>query len=505
VAKNFIPCDRNQPMLMPSDLRDWLPPDHLVWFVIDAVARIDLSAFYARYRDDGWGRAAYDPHMVVTLLLYAYAIGVRSAREIERRSLQDVAFRIITANHRMDHATICRFRTRYRGPLSELFVSVLGLCADAGVVHPTVVAIDGTKLAANASATRNLTRDQLEDFARQVFDDAERIDAQEDELYGDKRGDEIPEHLVDQGARIEWLSQKLAEQQAAAAARTKKSTRKARINTTDPDSAPQKTPQGYVQGYNGQLAVTEDQVIVAADVTADNGDVAQLEPMITQAQDNLRATTQETIDTVVADAGYFSNDNAVLDAGVRVLVAPVATKRLDDAVANRTPPIAIDPAAEARWERAFAAAQRRAERRADVMGAYALRQVTSAEAAAALGITKERVRQLMSEWRKFGYLKTARFPVPPPRPSPADVMLERFAQPSAQQTYRLRARTVEPVIGQLKQARGLRRFLHRGREACGCEFRMMATGHNLRKLWVRGLPISRFFGPASRGETLPAL
>jgi transposase len=458
--------------------------------VIDSVAGIDLSPFYSRHRDDGWGRAAYDPRMMVTLLLYAYAIGVRSAREIERRSLQDAAFRIITANHPMDHATICRFRTRHRAALSELFVAVLRLCADAGMVRPGVVAIDGTKLEANASATRNVTREQLEELTRQWFDDAERIDAEEDELYGDKRGDEIPEHLVDRKARIEWLKQRLAEQQEAAAERTKKPTnRKARINTTDPDSAPQKTPQGYTQGYNGQLAVTEDQVIIAADITADNNDAAQLAPMITQAQDNLETTTQD-IDTVVADAGYFSNDNASLDPGPRLLVAPVASRKLGDAIASRTPPIAIDHVAEARWELAHAAAQGRAQRRADVIAAYVAGQVTSVEAAEALGTTKDYLWFLVSQWRRFGHTWKARLPAPPPRPSPTDIMLERLSQPFAMETYRLRACTVEPVIGQLKQARGLRRFLHRGRDACACEFRMMATGHNLRKLWARLRPTS---------------
>jgi transposase len=494
VPKNFIPCDRNQPMLMPSDLREWLPPDHLVWFVIDSVAGIDLSPFYSRHRDDGWGRAAYDPRMMVTLLLYAYAIGVRSAREIERRSLQDAAFRIITANHRMDHATICRFRTRHRAALAELFVSVLGLCAEAGLVNPIIVAIDGTKLQANASATRNLTREQLEELTRQWFDDAERIDAEEDALYGDKRGDEIPEHLVDQAARIEWLKQRLAEQQEAAAERTKKPTkRKARINTTDPDSAPQKTPQGYTQGYNGQLAVTQDQVIVAADLTAANTDDAQLEPLIIQAKGNLDATTDETIATVVADAGYFNDSNAYLQLGAELLIAPVATRNLDDAIANRTEPISIDSHEHGRFEKDHAAAQRRADRREVVMAAYAAKQVTASEAAQALRISVSRIHWLEWHRKRFGFIPKARLPRPPPHPNATHVMLTRFAQPGALETYRVRARTIEPVIGQIKDARGMRRFLHRGLSACYCEWRMLATAHNLRKLWSGRRSVSQFF------------
>lgn len=482
MPKNFIPCDRDQQLLMAPDLREWLPADHLVWFVIDSVTQMDLSAFYAAHRDDGWGRAAYEPKMMVTLLLYAYSLGIRSAREIERRSVQDVAFRVITANRPMDHATICRFRTRHRAALSELFVDVLGLCAEADMVRPGVVAVDGTKLQANASAARNVTREQLEAFARKVFDEAERIDKEEDELYGDKRGDEIPDHLIDQQARIEWLRQKLAEREQASKTTKKPSQAKPRVNTTDPDSAVQKTPKGYDQGYNGQLAVTHDQVIVAADLTADNNDVSQLEPMITQAQDNLEATTEEQIGTVVADAGYFSDDNATLDVGVELLIAPVATRNLDDAIADRTAPIDVDYAQQARFDSDHA---RRSDLRTVIMDAFAAKQVTVAEAAQALGLSTHRVYWLNWHRKKFGFMPEARPPPRSPRPQPTQVMLERFAKPGARQVYATRAHTVEPVIGQIKEARRMRRFLHRGRSACRCEWRMMAAGHNLLKLWRR--------------------
>jgi transposase len=481
MPQNFIPCDRDQQMLMPTDMRDWLPADHLAWFVIDSVAELDLSSFYAAYRDDGWGRAAYDPAMMVALVLYAYAIGFRSAREMERRCNDDIAFRVITSNQRVDHATICRFLVRHGDRLAELFVSVLRLCAHAGMVRPGVVAIDGTKIAANASAARNLTREQLEEYARQVFDEAERINREEDELYGDKRGDEIPEHLIDRHARIEWLRQKLAEQQQTADKSNGTSKRKARTNSTDPDSVVQKTPQGYEQGYNGQLAVTQDQIIVAADLVSDNNDFGQLEPMITQAQDNLGVTDQ-AIGTVIADAGYFSDGNANLELGIELLVAPVATRNLDDAIKTRTEPIENDLGA-GETERKIAA--RQAARRADVMAAYAARQVTGAEAAQALGTSRAHVKWLLWHHKKFGHLRWATVPSKPVPPNATQVMLKRFDQPGAMQTYALRARTIEPVIGQLKEARGMRRLLHRGRHACRCEWRLVATAHNLRKLWTR--------------------
>ena len=151
MAQNFLTCDRNQTLLMPPDLRDWLDEDHLAWFVIDAVAELDLEPFYASYGADGHGAAAHDPRMMVTLFAYAYAVGERSARGIERRCREDVAFRVICANQAPDHATIARFRVRHEEALAGLFGQVLGLCGRAGIVDVGVVAVDGTKLAAAAS------------------------------------------------------------------------------------------------------------------------------------------------------------------------------------------------------------------------------------------------------------------------------------------------------------------------------------------------------------------
>ena len=484
MPKNFIPCDRDQQRLLPIDMREWLPKNHLVWFVIDSVKLLNLEAFYRVYRDDGWGRAAYNPAMMVTLLLYAYSIGVRSAREIERRTAEHAPFRIITDDRIIDHATICRFRTRHRDALSELFVGVLGLCADAGIVRPAVVAIDGTKVAANASADRNLTREQLEEFARRVFDEAEAIDAHEDELYGDKRGDELPEHLIDEAARIEWLKNKIAERQLEANAKAKnRSQRKARVNTTDPDSALQKARHGYLQGYNGQLAVTPAQIVVAADLTADNNDNLQFKAMVTQATDNLEAVAADGIGTVVADAGYFDDTNTFLELGPRLLITPVSSRNLDEAIATREPVVA-DPAAHARWVEDIERLQLQADARQRVVDGYVARHVTAQEAAQALGVTIGYVYALKWRLTRRGHLRQPPPPPPPPRPTATQVMLERFAKPGAVEVYRMRAKTVEPVIGQLKHDRGLRQFVHRGEAACRCEFIMMNTGHNLRKLWT---------------------
>jgi transposase len=185
VAQNFLPCDRDQELLLPPSLREWLPDDHLAWFVLDAVDQLDLERFYAAYRRDGWGAAAHEPRMMVALLVYAYSIGVRSARGIERRCREDVAFRVITANQVPDHATIARFRARHEAAIGDLFGGVLELCAKAGLVKVGIVAVDGTKIA--AAATHHATR-SYEQIAKEIVEEAGRIDAEEDELYGDARG-----------------------------------------------------------------------------------------------------------------------------------------------------------------------------------------------------------------------------------------------------------------------------------------------------------------------------
>src|SRR5215213_4791018 len=202
MAQNFIACDREQELLLPPGLREWLPEEHLAWCVLDAVSEMELAAFFASYRDDGWGRAAHDPAMMVALFVYAYAIGVRSSRAIERRCHDDVAFRVICANLAPDHATVARFVVRHEQAIAGLFGEVLELCARAGLVKVGVVAVDGTKIA--AAATHHATR-SYEQIAQEILEDAARIDAAEDELYGDARGDGLPEGLRTSGDRRKVL------------------------------------------------------------------------------------------------------------------------------------------------------------------------------------------------------------------------------------------------------------------------------------------------------------
>jgi transposase len=202
MGQSFIACDREQSFLMPPDVREWLPEGHLAWFVIEAVEEMDLEPFYGAYRRDGRSRPAYDPAMMVGLLLYAYARGVRSSRVVERACEEDVAFRVIAAQQRPDHATIARFTERHQDAIAGLFGEVLSLCAKSGLAKVGVLAVDGTKLHANASRDENLDYEQI---ARELLEEAKAVDAAEDELYGDARGDELPEQLRTGEGRRAWL------------------------------------------------------------------------------------------------------------------------------------------------------------------------------------------------------------------------------------------------------------------------------------------------------------
>src|SRR3954449_9358920 len=202
MGQRFVACDREESFLMPPDVGEWLPPRHLAWFVIDAVAEMDLDAFYAAYRVDGRSRPPYEPAMMVALLLYAYARGVPSSRAIERACAEDVAFRVIAAHQQPDHATIARFVANHQDALAGLFSEVLMLCARSGLAKVGVIAIDGTKVQANASRNGNVDYEQL---ARELVEQAIATDQAEDELYGDSRGDELPPEFSTSAGRRGWL------------------------------------------------------------------------------------------------------------------------------------------------------------------------------------------------------------------------------------------------------------------------------------------------------------
>lgn len=203
MAYNLLPCDREQGYLRPPSVREWLGEGHLAWFIVDAVEQMDLAQFYAGYWNDGWGAAAYDPALMVGVLLYAYCRGVRSSRQIARCLEEDVGFRVVAANQQPDFRTVCRFRAEHEKALERLFVQVLRLCREAGLVQLGKVALDGTKVAAHASLEANRRYEAIEEEVRRMLAEAKAVDAEEDARYGvDRRGDELPEGL---GRRVERL------------------------------------------------------------------------------------------------------------------------------------------------------------------------------------------------------------------------------------------------------------------------------------------------------------
>ena len=382
MPQNFLACDREQELLLPPSLREWLVEDHFAWFVIDAVGELGLAAFLAAYRHDGWGRAAHDPAMMAALIVYAYAIGERSSRRIERRCREDIAFRVITANQAPDHATIARFRVRHERALGDLFGQVLRLCSDAGMVRVGVVAVDGTKVHANASERE--TRD-YEQIAREILEEAAEVDALEDEQFGERRGDELPPALATREGRQRWLrdARRRLDQQRAEQARPIPRSRAKRllearrrldeelaverranaeyeayrargvmkdgrrfggppkpyqppalpagkINLTDLDSRNVKTLRGWVQGYNAQAVCTEQQIVIAAEVTIASPDFGQLEPMINATETELTAAgVIAAPEVVLADAGYWHTEQIerLTGRGTVVLIPPDAGKR----------------------------------------------------------------------------------------------------------------------------------------------------------------------------------
>jgi transposase len=443
VAQNFLPCDRDQELLLPPSLREWLPEDHLAWFVLDAVDEIDLSAFYRVYRNDGWGRAAFEPQMMVALLLYAYAIGERSSRGIERRCREDVGFRVITANQIPDHATIARFRARHEQALADTFTQVLALCARAGLVSVGVVALDGSLLAGNASPGTTRSYASIREEVERMLAQAANADAAEDERLGETRGDELPAELVDARSRRErlrrckeQLEQEQADNEASyqaslawrAAWEAERGRRLAgrkptppdpaalparKINTTDPDTRLMKRAGGRsVQGYNVQVVASPEQVILATQVTQSHNDADQLAPMVAQVAAMLReAGIREPIGTLLADGGYWNSPaiTHVREQGIKVLI-PTEDRR-------RTTP------------RKLSARQ---------------------------GDEARRIEAVLSK-------------------------------PEGQALYRRRQQIVEPVFAHTKFIRRTDRFLRRGLTACQAEWQLIAATHNLLKLWRAGL------------------
>jgi transposase len=508
MARDYRPLDRDQLFLLPPDMRSWLPEDHFVWFLLDVVAELDVSAFEANRRLGGAGRRGFDPRMLLALLVYGYACGHRSSRRIEDLCTTDVAFKVICAQDPPDHSTIARFRQDNTTAVESLFVQVVELAGQAGLGRVGVVAIDGTRIAANASHAANRRRSWLAEQVATMMAEADRTDQAEDEMFGeDSNPSRMAPDWVDPTTRqarikaalaraeqaaakaaaphraraaaaedqVRHAEQKLAETwQAAqerhqahaqgradaetgqrprrpagrppqppeqhartqdaqarldqardrhAAAEAKLAEVEAgldpRANLTDPDSGWMPTSKGWIQGYNTQLAVSDDQIIMAVKVTNTTVDVHQFEPMMTAAltaaavldRGRTRVGAQpEPVGLLLADAGYLTEDNLTVPGPDR-LIATGKGGRL--------------------------------------------------QAAAQTGQRAKRKSELIEQ------------------------MSIRLATPDGMAAYRRRGVTVEPVNGHLKDRHGLRQFSRRGQPACQAEAELAAATANLLKIWRR--------------------
>ena len=455
MAHGFIPFDLDQRFLLPPDLREWLPEGHLASFILEVVGELELSELMHAYaKNTERGRAGYHPRMLLGLILYGYCTGVRSSRQIERRTHEDVAFRVLAGNQHPDHDTIAGFRQRHLQILAKLFMQVLRLCQKAGLVKLGHVCIDGTKVKANASKHKAMSYERMNETQRrlqaevdELLAQAAAMDAQEDAQYGKgKRGDELPEELARREGRLakiraakaalEQEAKEKAQQQAAEAkakneARERKEQEtgkklgghpasvpdreqakpepKAQRNFTDPDSRIMKdgASKSFEQCYNAQAAVDSTaQVIVAAALTQQTNDKQQLVPMMQKTIENMGRAPE----AVSADAGYFSAA-AISDpilAGINLLVPPDRQKHSGPAEQD-DPRSQVDPAVRA--------------------------------------------------------------------------MRDRLREPTNLKLYSRRKVVVEPVFGQTKDARGIRRFLLRGYNNVAAEWSIICLTHNLLKLF----------------------
>jgi transposase len=445
MSYNFLPYEQDQLLLMPPSLTEWIREDSLARFVselVDAMqARGELAAFFARYRADGWGRAAHHPCLMLKVLLYCYAVGLRSSRRIAQAAEQNIAVRYLAANRQPDFRTIANFRTAHLAALERLFGSVLALCRDAGLAEMGVVALDGRRVAANAALDQNRKQASLEREIAAILADAERVDREEDAQYGiDGRGDELPEGLRTTAERRERLTAALdrlaattkrardaqaakIEARAEEERRTGKKKRGPKpkppeavgdpdktANTTDPESRIMQSRRGWLQGYNAQaMTDSTSQVIVAQTVTQDENDLQQLAPMLAQVKANTGAVPK----ACTADAGYWTEANAALESeATELFIATTKNWKRKQELAEQGPPRGR--------------------------------------------IAKHLTRQERME-RK---LRTKR----------------------GQAIYRLRGCSVEAVFGQM-EGRGLNRFWLRGLRKVQGEWSLFCSTHNILKLW----------------------
>jgi transposase len=461
VNYRFRVCTLDQPLLMSPSLQEWLPEGHLARFIADVTEQLDLSAMYAVYeRRDGRGQTGYHPLMLLRLLLYGYCNGVVSSRAIERKTQEDVGFRYLAANQHPDHDTIAAFRQQHLEIVSGLFLQTLQLCQKAGLIKLGHVALDGSKIQANASKHKAMSYGRMGEAERRLQAEVEELlkrateaDASEDEKYGKgKRGDELPEELSRRESRLAKIQaakaeleaeakgkaeQQKSEAEAKMAARCEQEARtgkkpggrdpvapepekavpeeKAQRNFTDPESRimPDGAHKGsFVQAYNTQIVVdSQAQIVVAAEVTQETNDKQQLAPMLAQVEQNLGAKPE----AASADTGYWS-EAQVNDERLKGIELYVATGKQKHSEADGERP----PGAEL------------------------------------------------------------------PGTSPREKMKQKLASAAGRDIYRMRKAIVEPVFGQIKEWRRFSRFSFRGESKVRAEWKLICLTHNLLKLFRSG-------------------
>jgi transposase len=488
VEHRFRRVDRDQQFLLPPDVRDWLEPNHPALFLVDLVESLDLSGFVARSETSrDRGRPAYHPSVMVGVVLYASMTATMSSRRIERALSTDVGFRVVAANQRPDHVTICRFLSRHRDLLSDLFAQVVGLAAEAGLIDPTVVALDGTKLPGDASLSRNQRLGQLRERFAGWADDVEANDAAEDAAEAaDSDGGPV-EEMFDHGRRRRWIRDRLRERAD--------DPDDAVMNVTDPDSGLlPRSGGGWVQGYNAQAAAVAGGIVVAADVSASPADSTMLVPMTTRIADAVREATGARADVVVADAGYWTTAGiADIDADEDLPDVLVATGRHlpEQAPEPLTEPdIAAHAAAAAQIDADYEAER---ARRIAIIAQVINGRLKGCQAAEQLGISDVHVSLIKKAWvagggqaavpGPTGLARARRRRRTPRAPTAATrtrhAMRTRLARPAGRSLYRQRQAIIEPVFGDIKTNRRITRFLRRGTDLVRAEWYWIITGHNL--------------------------
>ena len=431
MGKKYRPYYPDEELLLPPSLREWLPEDHLAYFVSDVVDNLDLSVMDAVYGTEKRGQPPYDPVMMTKVLVYGYCIGVFSSRRIERRLVEDIAFRVLAAENQPNFRTISDFRKIHLEALAGLFEQVLKIALEAGAMQVGRVALDGTKVKANASKHKAMSHDrmvekeqQLKTEVRQLLEQAEAADAEEDTRHGkNRRGDELPAEL----ARRETRLKKIREAKRALAARARekaeaegsdpkqaKPKEKDQYNFTDPESRIMKGGDGFVQAYNAQAAVEPNfQLIVGQAVTQATNDKEQLLPMVAVIEQQSGQRPEE----ILADSGYCSEKNLEglesADQPEQKIIGYIATQRLKHDEYKEPCPRGPLPK---------------------------------------------------------GATRVAR-------------MRRKLKTKVGKAVYAARKAIVEPVFGQIKQARGFRQFLLRGIEKVRGEWSLVCLTHNLLKMY----------------------